>query len=137
MKIKSSLVFKDFDKHVAEDVFYDFFLTLVSPHLDEVYVVQIHAVVINDTTEIEPARTGKLEHDGTVVGHEVSSIDEHLKSSEAAHLRNDSVGNGEISHVEFSFLCWFPHFVEYNDTKKSGRSQHFSSRFLNLIHQHL
>lgn len=116
MKIKSSLVFKNFNKHVAEDIFDDFFLTLVAPHLDEVHFVQVHAVVVNDTTEIEPARTGKLEHDGIVVGHEVSSVDEHLKSSEAAHLRNDSIGDGEISHVKFSFLC-FPHFVEYTILK--------------------
>lgn len=116
MKIKSSLVFKDFDEHVAEDVFDDFFLTLVSPHLNEMHFVQVHAVVVNDTTEIEPARTGKLEHDGIVVGHEVSSVDEHLKSSEAAHLRNNRVSNREISHVKFSFNC-FPHFVEYTIRK--------------------
>lgn len=129
MKIKSSLVFKNFNKHIAEDVFDDFFLTFVTPHLDEVHFVQVHAVVVNDTTEIEPARTGKLEHDGIVISHEVSSVDEHLKSSEASHLINDSVGDGEISHVKFSFLC-FPHFVEYTIQKNLEEVNTFLPDFL-------
>lgn len=111
MKIKSRFIFKNFDEHVAENVFNDFFLSLVSPHLDEVHFVHVHAVVVNDTTEIELPRTGKFEHDGIVVGYEVPSIDEQLKSSETAHLRNNRVSNREISHVKFSFCC-FPHFVE-------------------------
>lgn len=135
MKIKSSLVFKDFDEHVTEDVFDDFFLTLVTPHLDEVHFVQVHAVVVNDTTEIEPARTGKLEHDGIVVGHEVSSVDEHLKSSEASHLINDSVGNGEISHVKFSFLVFL---ISLNTQyEKIWKKSTLFFQIFNLIHQHL